>query len=72
MGGRTSAEWLAIFDQADVPASPYNTIGSLIDEQFRGSQGNWPFGAAAAMILMTLVLIVLTIYARAQARGEAK
>lgn len=47
-------------------------IGSLIDEQFRGSQGNWPFGAAAAMILMTLVLIVLTIYARAQARGEAK
>ena len=43
-------------------------IGSLIDEQFRGSQGNWPFGAAAAMILMTLVLIVLMIYARAQTR----
>ena len=47
-------------------------IGSLIDEQFRGSQGNWPFGAAAAMILMTLVLIVLLIYARAQAKGEAR
>jgi spermidine/putrescine transport system permease protein len=47
-------------------------IGSLIDEQFRGSQGNWPFGAAAAMILMTLVLIVLTIYARAQAKGDAR
>lgn len=47
-------------------------IGSLIDEQFRGSQGNWPFGAAAAMILMTLVLIVLMIYARAQAKGEAR
>lgn len=44
-------------------------IGSLIDEQFRGSQGNWPFGAAAAMILMTLVLIVLLFYARAQGRG---
>lgn len=47
-------------------------IGSLIDEQFRGSQGNWPFGAAAAMILMTLVLIVLLAYARAQAKGEAR
>ena len=43
-------------------------IGSLIDEQFRGSQGNWPFGAAVAMILMTLVLIVLTYYARAAGR----
>jgi spermidine/putrescine transport system permease protein len=47
-------------------------IGSLIDEQFRGSQGNWPFGAAAAMILMALVLIVLLIYARAQAKGDAR
>ena len=47
-------------------------IGSLIDEQFRGSQGNWPFGAAAAMILMTLVLIVLMIYARAQTKAEAR
>ena len=47
-------------------------IGSLIDEQFRGSQGNWPFGAAAAMILMTLVLIVLTVYARAQTKGDAR
>lgn len=47
-------------------------IGSLIDEQFRGSQGNWPFGAAAAMILMTLVLIVLLAYARAQTKGEPR
>lgn len=45
-------------------------IGSLIDEQFRGSQGNWPFGAAVAVILMTLVLIVLMAYARAVARAE--
>lgn len=44
-------------------------IGSLIDEQFKGSQGNWPFGAAVAMILMTLVMVVLLIYARAQTRG---
>ncbi|MGL6208895.1 MAG: ABC transporter permease, partial [Paracoccaceae bacterium] len=43
-------------------------IGSLIDEQFRGSQGNWPFGAACAVILMTLVLIVLMWQARAAGR----
>jgi len=45
-------------------------IGSLIDEQFKGSQGNWPFGAAVSMILMTLVMIVLILYARAQAKAE--
>ncbi len=32
LGARTTAEWLEIFDRADVPASPYNTIGSLIDD----------------------------------------
>jgi spermidine/putrescine transport system permease protein len=47
-------------------------IGSLIDEQFRGSLGNWPFGAAVAMILLTLVLIVLLAYARAATRGAAR
>ncbi len=46
-------------------------IGSLIDEQFRGSQGNWPFGAAVAVILMTLVLIALLVQARAASRGPA-
>jgi spermidine/putrescine transport system permease protein len=40
-------------------------IGSLIEEQFKGAAGNWPFGAAAAMILLTMVLIALLIYARA-------
>ena len=43
-------------------------IGSLIDEQIKGSQGNWPFGAAVAVILMTLVLIALLLYARAITR----
>jgi spermidine/putrescine transport system permease protein len=43
-------------------------IGSLIDEQFRGSHGNWPFGAAVSVILMTLVLIALLLQARAAAR----
>jgi spermidine/putrescine transport system permease protein len=46
-------------------------IGSLIDEQFRGSQGNWPFGAAISVILMTLVLIALFIQARASSRGAS-
>lgn len=44
-------------------------IGSLIDEQFKGSQGNWPFGAAVSMILMTLVLLALMIYAGQQRKA---
>ena len=44
-------------------------IGSLIEEQFKGNAGNWPFGAAASMILLSLVLVALMIYARAQARA---
>ncbi|MGI3171151.1 ABC transporter permease [Pseudooceanicola sp. C21-150M6] len=44
-------------------------IGSLIEEQFKGAAGNWPFGAAAAMILMSIVMGVLLIHARGQARG---
>ena len=43
-------------------------IGSLIEEQFKGNAGNWPFGAASAMILLSLVLIALMIYARQQRR----
>jgi len=45
-------------------------IGSLIDEQFRGSAGNWPFGSAVAMILLTMVLIVLLWQARAATREK--
>ncbi len=45
-------------------------IGSLIEDQFKGNAGNWPFGAAASMILLTLVLIVLLIFARQQIRDE--
>jgi spermidine/putrescine transport system permease protein len=45
-------------------------IGSLIDEQFRGSAGNWPFGSAVAMILLTLVLVVLLWQARGAGRGN--
>ena len=45
-------------------------IGSLIDEQIKGSQGNWPFGAAVAVILMSLVLAALLLYARQVARAR--
>ena len=45
-------------------------IGSLIEEQFKGNAGNWPFGAAAAMILLTMVLLILIVFARFQAKAE--
>ncbi|MEO0387852.1 MAG: ABC transporter permease [Pseudomonadota bacterium] len=43
-------------------------IGSLIEDQFKGAAGNWPFGAAVAMVLLSIVLIVLFLYARSQNR----
>lgn len=46
-------------------------IGSLIEEQFKGNAGNWPFGAAASMILLTIVLLVLMFYARNQIRESS-
>lgn len=45
-------------------------IGSLIEEQFKGNAGNWPFGAAASMILLSMVLVILLIFARQQAKAE--
>jgi spermidine/putrescine transport system permease protein len=45
-------------------------IGNLIALQFQGSR-NWPFGAALAVILLTIILIVLLVFARRSAR-EAK
>ena len=47
-------------------------IGSLIEEQFKGNAGNWPFGAAASMILLSLVLIALSLYAREQGKALTK
>ena len=38
-------------------------IGSLIEEQFKGMAGNWPFGAAASMILLSVVMLILLVYA---------
>jgi spermidine/putrescine transport system permease protein len=46
-------------------------IGSLIEEQFKGNAGNWPFGAAASMILLTMVLIVLLFSARQRRPARA-
>ena len=45
-------------------------IGSLIEEQFKGNAGNWPFGAAVSMILLTMVLIILLIFARQQSKAD--
>lgn len=44
-------------------------IGSLIENQFKGNAGNWPFGAAASMILLTLVLLALMAYAHMRRRS---
>ena len=44
-------------------------IGSLIEEQFKGAAGNWPFGAACAMVLLTMVLLAVFLYARQQAKN---
>jgi spermidine/putrescine transport system permease protein len=38
-------------------------IGNLVAIQFGGSR-NWPFGSAAALILMAMVMIALLIYVR--------
>ncbi len=45
-------------------------IGSLIEEQFKGNAGNWPFGAASSMILLIIVLLVLLIYARNESHAQ--
>ena len=42
-------------------------IGNLIALQF-GSSRNWPFGSAAALILMAVVLVALMLYARGTKR----
>jgi len=43
-------------------------IGNLIAIQF-GSSRNWPFGSAAALILMTLVMLALVLYVRQSEKG---
>jgi spermidine/putrescine transport system permease protein len=45
-------------------------IGNLISLQF-GSSRNWPFGSAAAMVLLTMVLVALVTYVRVTGRGAA-
>lgn len=46
-------------------------IGNLIALQFQGSR-NWPFGAALAVILLTIILIVLIISARRATKGASR
>ena len=45
-------------------------IGNMIAMQFGGAR-NWPFGAAAALILMVVVMIALLIYTRNSTREQA-
>ena len=45
-------------------------IGNLIALQFQGSR-NWPFGAATAMILLTIILVTLYIFSLRK-KGEQK
>ena len=45
-------------------------IGSLIQMQFSSSR-NWPFGSAAALVLMAAVLAAMTYYALGPARRAA-
>lgn len=47
-------------------------IGSLIEEQFKGNAGNWPFGAAASMVLLSMVIVILLIFAGQQRRAGAE
>lgn len=42
-------------------------LGNLIEQQFLAAR-NWPFGAALAMLVMTIVLALLFIYIRYEAR----
>ncbi len=44
-------------------------IGNLIAIQF-GSSRNWPFGSAAALILMTIVMVALLIYMKNAKQGQ--
>ena len=46
-------------------------IGSLIQMQFSSSR-NWPFGSAAALVLMAAVLAAMTYYALGPARRSAE
>lgn len=45
-------------------------IGSLIQFQFTAGR-NWPFGSAAALILLAIVLLALVLYARGPAKKLA-
>ncbi|MGE0441404.1 MAG: ABC transporter permease [Gemmatimonadales bacterium] len=44
-------------------------IGNLIQNQFSSAR-NWPFGSAAAFVLMGVVLLAVTLYLRRRDAGE--
>jgi spermidine/putrescine transport system permease protein len=44
-------------------------VGNLVQQQFLAAR-NWPFGAAASMVLMALTLLATLIYTRVSGFGE--
>lgn len=44
-------------------------IGNLVALQFQGSR-NWPFGSASAVILITMVMVVLIVFARRRTQAQ--
>ena len=46
-------------------------IGSLIEEQFKGNAGNWPFGAALSVMIMVVMFVLILIYLRRIGRAGA-
>jgi spermidine/putrescine transport system permease protein len=46
-------------------------IGNLVQNQFSTAR-NWPFGSAASLILMTLVLVAVLIYLRVRPPDAAR
>lgn len=46
-------------------------MGTLIQNQFGGAR-NWPFGAAVALVLMAIVVVVLIVNARRAMRRDAR
>jgi len=43
-----------------------------VEEQFKGQAGDWPFGAAVSMILLTIIMGILLVYARNQTQSTSR
>ena len=59
---RATPEQLATFAEAArrIEFGPVPVIGNIIENQFKGTARNWPFGAALAFVLMAVTLFLTT------------